>query len=191
MALAFSLGLGSMAVANHLVVNRSDIVDNAVNGRVVDNESLTGKDVKEKTFKKVPKAAKVDGASGDHFARFEDYSLDPNKETTVMSLAGLRISYKCYRPGDDVAVAINARSSVSDARLLWSVIRGAEGYGNSNTRHEIDFDPGDVVDLKIDSSFGIVNLTYTTPKQVVAGTLSFLAGSVDCLASGSLMGGPR
>jgi hypothetical protein len=189
-AVAFALGLGSMAAASHLAVERSDIVANAVNGPKVAKNSVTGKDVKEKTLRRVPRAASVNGAAPARFAVDTDHLTD-GPERDVLKFRGLILSYDCYRPDESVRIVLNARTTVPNARLTYSITTSGVLPGVSGLWQVNDFDPGPRVTVSEGRSFGVMHLTYTTSKAVVSGIVTLRETSVRCQAEGLLWGGPR
>ena len=89
-AIGISITTGG-AVASHLVVKTSDLAKNAINGSKVDNDSLSGKDVKEGSLAKVPSTARVGKSSAKRFKKMTGLT----GESPLASLGGLRLTYEC------------------------------------------------------------------------------------------------
>jgi hypothetical protein len=119
-------------------VKRSEIARNAVNGRKVAKNSITGADVKEGTLGKVGRAETANTAGsvgGVTFRPFRYANDGTGAEELILDFGGLTMSASCNL---DV-LSLTAGSKVPDAEL------GATGA--HNTAYDVDFDPGDVVNL--------------------------------------------
>ena len=182
-ALSFSLGVGSMALASHLVVTRSDIVKNAVNGDKVAKNTLTGKDIREGSLDQVRRAARVDGSSIRPFAGGGAHLTNG----PLVSLGGLQISYTCGGTDDAPISDVTLRSSVPNANVVVGRVTGAEGFGSSGTLGDPDLDPGET--MEVGGGFGHLELTYTTPTgRIVSGHLEYATFNMKCHVHGVLVG---
>ena len=129
-------------------VKRSEIARNAVNGRKVANGSITGKDVKEGTLGKVGRAETANTAGsvgGVTFRPFRYANDGTGAEELILDFGGLTITASCNL---DV-LSLTAGSRVPDAELGGYPVEADEPgpTGAQYTAYDVDFDPGDVVDL--------------------------------------------
>ena len=129
-------------------VKRSEIARNAVNGRKVANGSITGKDVKEGTLGKVRRAETANTAAsvgGVTFRPFRYANDGTGAEEQILDFGGLVVRASC---NFDV-LSLTAGSNVPDAELGGYTVEADEPgpTGAQNTAYDVDFDPGDVVNL--------------------------------------------
>lgn len=130
-------------------VKRADIAKNAVNGAKVANGSITGSDVKESTLGKVGRAetANIAGSVGGVTFRPFRYANDgTGAEEQILEFGGLTIAASC---SFDV-LSLTAGSKVPDAELGGYTVEAddpSDPTGPQNEAYDVDFDPGDAVNL--------------------------------------------
>jgi hypothetical protein len=129
-------------------VKRADIARNAVNGKKVAKNSITGSDVKEGTLGKVRRAETAntaDSVGGVTFRPFRYANDGTGPEELILDFGGLTITASCNL---DV-LSLTAGSKVLDAELGGYTVEADEPGPTraQNTAYDVDFDPGDVVNL--------------------------------------------
>jgi hypothetical protein len=188
LALIVSLSAGSAAVASHLTVRSSDIVDGAVRTRDLADDAATGAKVKESTLGKVPNAAAVDGAKIVRFRRVGGAIGAPDP---VVGLRGLRITYGCVSVGgDSFRPELAAETTVDGATVHLGFTTGSEPSGSSFFAADPSFMTGEVFDLDRNRAFGAGRLVYSNPRgRVVSVDYSFFEGPSACTAHGVAVGG--
>jgi hypothetical protein len=130
-------------------VKRADIARSAVNGPKVANGSITGKDVKEGTLGKVRRAEFANSAGvigGVTFSPFRYANDGTGGPEQILDFGGLVLIASCNL---DV-LSLSAGSKVPDAELGGYTVEADEpgdGTGAQNEAYDVDFDPGDSVDL--------------------------------------------
>jgi hypothetical protein len=185
LSLSIALFAGGGALASHLMVQRSDIVRNAVNGAKVARNTLTGKDVKERTLAKVPRSARVDRSAILKLGR--DTETVPKE--TWKKIGPLRITYQCSPDESGYTVVVLATTSIDNAHIVVGRVSGGEGYGNSDVMKDTNFDTGEEFLLAI-SDFGTYTFTYSwSAGHVVAGRLDVDTTGPSCIVHGRAVGG--
>jgi hypothetical protein len=130
-------------------VKRADIARNAVNGRKVRNGSIRGADVREDTLGKVPRAETANSAGsvgGVTFRPFRYANDGSGPAEQILDFGGLTLTASC----DFDVLTLTAGSLVPDAELGGYTVEADEagdGTGPQNEAYDVDFDPGDTVNL--------------------------------------------
>ena len=132
-------------------VKRSDIATGAVNGRKVAKNSITGSDVKEGSLGKVRRAETANSAGsvgGVTFRPFRYVNDGSGDLIQILDFGGLTIAASC---AFDV-LSLTAGSNVPDAELGGYTVEASRDAGDpsqrpQNVAYDVDFDPGDTVNL--------------------------------------------
>lgn len=127
-------------------VKRTDIARNAVIGGKVKNESLTGSDVQERTFRQVPSAGVAGSVGGVTFRPFRYANDGTGPAEQILDFGGLTLAASC----DLDVLTLTAGSKVADAELGSYSVEADEPSdptGPQNEAYDVDFDPGDTVNL--------------------------------------------
>src|SRR5688572_22937975 len=163
-------------------VKRADIARNAVNGRKVANGSITGADVKEGTLGKVERAESANTAGsvgGVTFRPFRYANDGTGAEELILDFGGLTLSASC---NFDV-LSLTAGSKVADAELGGYTVEADEPgpTGARNTAYDVDFDPGDAVNLVPgDEDEGVGELRYSERDGTCGGVQLHMYGRNNC-----------
>jgi hypothetical protein len=188
LAVAIALTGGGVALASHLEVRSSDIVDGQVKTADLDANAATGAKVKESSFSTVPNAAAVDGISGDTFTR---HDVGEVAAAPLLDLGGLQVSMACtispvlgqFTPQLDV------HTTTDDARIQIGLTTGQVGSGDAFTAFDLDFDTGEVFTLDRDRPNGTGTLLYSKASgRTVTLNYSFNGDMTSCYANGVAFG---
>jgi len=196
LSLVVTLGGASYAAVK---IGTSDIKNNAVTSPKIDNNTVTGKDVKESSLKKVPSASKADTATkagsattagsvnGMKLAKFVNNAV-PAAPTPVFSGAGLTLRAACTAG----YVRITATTSKNNSSIFSYL---ADLETDSILGHDFEtetFDVGGIYNLSEDATDAntdpaLITFEYDAlDGSVVAGTLKT---DFNCRASGAVMFG--
>ena len=187
LALVVALTGGGVAVAAHLEVRSSDIVDGQVKTVDLGPDAATGNKVAEDTLSRVPDAAGVRGLYGETFHR-----KLTGGTATVLQLRGLQITMGCWIDEAGALIDLHATTGVSNARIHVASIQylgnlfdnGIWMSGNA------DFDTGEWESFAL-SDTGQANLVYTSPfGRTVSVDLGWISGgALACYVDGVAFGG--
>ena len=183
-ALVVALSAGSAAVATHLVVRSSDIVDGQVKTMDLADDAVTGAKVAEETLGQVPDAAELDGLRGDSFYLNTEATSTPR---VLTRMSGFEISVQCVQDLEtgDHFPQLTARTKLDNARLRLAFT----GFSFADLVVEEDFDTGEGIDLDLGRNYGAGTVLMTNPfGQTVSVDYSFV-GNVRCWTNGVALGG--
>ena len=177
-ALIAALAGGAVALPGKNKVDKNDIKRNAVKGKQVKDNALTGADVDESTLGQVPSAARAGTAAAlDGLTRIPPTSIADNAgETPLATVGAFTIALACIDGPTATTAQLRIRSSVEDS--AW----------NSGDDTDTNLDPGnfgtlaDHADndapltpsfgLQADGKFGAVTPDGST---ALDGSLQFMA----------------
>jgi hypothetical protein len=187
-ACVFVIAAGSGAVAAGLI-HTSDIADRAVTGKKIAKDSITGAHIRERTLGAVENSRRVAGASLVRVRR-RTMPQTGSPQSVVFKLGGLSVKSVCNFAQPDIASpTLTASTTIANANLQFSHVRGPEGSGQSFAGGDSDFDTGESLVLSSTHGTGVIAFTYSNGKgHVVAGNLSYSFSGPKCLVDGVVSG---
>jgi hypothetical protein len=195
-ALLVALSGVAVALPGKNTVDSGDVKKNSLKSSDYKNNKMKGADILESSLGQVPSAAAADTANqaanastvgpgaGIHPIDFNVNGTVP--ETTVLDLNGLQILASCGPAG---TFARSTKAGKLAGHVVDTVFGGFDTFIN-----ELDFDPGEVINLTPNFNDGmLIQLSYwpddASGRNVSAYLASDVVGPFDCAVNGAAESG--
>ena len=130
-ALVAALGGSAAALPGKGSVKRDDIAKNAVRGKHVKKDSLTGADIRESRLGEVPRAADADTAGSAAalagLVHFGPFQLAEGDQQTLFEHGAVTVVARCEDDAAQTKLSVIAVTSASDSALAGDDVKGYFG----------------------------------------------------------------